>query len=450
MRGKVPAAELSEAALEWLREHPDDRCFIVIHHYDTHSPYVASRECITSLDPDYDGRFRYKFGDFEMLKKARVGRLGDVISLSDREIDHIKALYDCQIMRGDRSVGMIVDTLRAWGRLDQTMIVVFADHGEEFLEHGSIDHGQTVYEETIRVPLVIYCPSLVTEPRRVEKQVGLIDLAPTILDAAGVEKPSYFEGLSLMPLVSSRHKSSGTEQRPCGLPATCLISESIARRTEKKAIRRPPWKLIYDPFFGACELYNISDDRFEHENLIDLHPDIASRLTDTLLTMQQYYPGGWCIAWRDSGGTEVRGAVKTGGTLLEAVGHNIFPEIDIQTDTLVISDDWKSVRFTARALGGWQGVEVRMVRQAPAEFEIVLGRRSPAVTGLGYGVSAAEFPLVVSPSEATVDRKNLHTIFENPDVGSVVFWIEPGTDPAAAQKSQTELRKQLKAIGYID
>ncbi len=451
LSGKVPAAELSEAALDWLRQRLECKCLIVIHHYDTHSPYVASRECIDRLDPGYQGRFNYRFGDFEMLKQARVGRLAEVIDLSPEELAHIEALYDCQIMRGDASIGMIADSLRAWGRLEETMIIVFADHGEEFLEHGSIDHGQTVHEETIRVPLIVYCPSLITSPRRIDKQVGLIDIGPTILDAVGIDKPSYFEGLSLMPMVSDRFDAPGLRERPCGLPTSCLISESIARRSEKKAIRRPPWKLIYDPFFGAGELYNISDDPFEHNNLIEVQPVTASRLTDTLLTMQRYYPGGWCIAWRDLAGRgAVRGTVRVSGKLIEALSHNFFPEIDLETDSLVVAEDWKAVRFTTRAGPDWQGVEIRMEDRADADLTITLAGRPPARTAIGHSVSQPDFPLALNPSQANVERADLHTLFGNPGVECVAYWIDPGTEPTAIRKTQAELRQQLKAIGYIE
>jgi hypothetical protein len=450
LEAKIPPQELSGAALDWLRERLDKRCFIAIHHYYTHSPYVADRECLADLDPDYTGRFMYRFGDFEMLRKARVGRLAEVIHLSDQEINHIEALYDCQIMKADESVGMIADSLRAWGCLDQSMIIVFADHGEEFLEHGSIDHGQTVYEETIRVPLIVFCPSLIKGRKEIERQVGLIDLAPTILDAVGVEKPSYFEGLSLMPTVSRRFKAPHEVQRPCGLPASCLVSESIARRNEKKAIRRPPWKLIYDPFFGACELYNLSLDPRETRNLIASEPTTASRLTDTLLTMQKYYPGGWCVAWRGPEGEPVRGRVNVRGKLLEAVGHNVYPEIDTETDSLIVSGDRGAVRFTTRATRDWQGVEIRMETGADAEFELFTGKRSPVRARIGYETSGRDLPAVVRPSEAAVDRHNLNTLFDDPGAECVIFWLEPGSAPTAKQKSQAELRKQLKAIGYID
>ena len=113
-----------------------------------------------------------------ILKKARIGRLSE-IGLTDSDIRHIKALYDCEIVRTDASVGALVDSLEAWGRLERAMIIITADHGEEFLEHGSLDHGQTLYDESLKVPLVIFAPACVDAGGRFPEQVGLIDIGPT-------------------------------------------------------------------------------------------------------------------------------------------------------------------------------------------------------------------------------------------------------------------------------
>ncbi len=451
LESKIPSSDLSLAAINWLRDNLEHDCFVVIHHYDTHSPYIASPSCIMKLDPGYKGRFSYMFNDMEVLKQARVGRLGEVLRLTTDEIEHIAALYDCQIMRADESIGMIADSLEAWGRLDECMIIVFADHGEEFLEHGSIDHGQTVYEEVLKVPLVIFCPSLVDRPVRIPRQVGLIDLGPTILDALGFEPQEHFEGQSLMPLISSRFDPSEVHVRPSGLSAHCLVSEAIARRSERKALRRPPWKLIYDPFFGPLELYNILEDPREKENLIDANPGIATALTDSLLVMKRYYPGGWCVAWRspETGG-KVRGTVKVQTGIIEALAHNFFPELDASTDTLMISKERKAVRFVATPGEEWQGVEIRMPAETKAQVEISIAGRSRIMTFAGSGAEYPEFPITVSPGRARIDRRHIGRLFGMPGVECAIYWIDPGAEPTAKQMRQAELRKQLKSIGYIE
>ncbi|MFC1799417.1 sulfatase [Candidatus Eisenbacteria bacterium] len=451
LESKMPSPDLSLAAIDWLRDNLKHDCFAVIHHYDTHSPYIASPSCILKLDPGYSGRFSYMFNDMEVLRQARVGRLGEVLQLSTDEIEHIAALYDCQIMRADESIGMIADSLEAWGRLDESMIIVFADHGEEFLEHGSIDHGQTVYEEVLRVPLVIFCPSLIDLPVRVPEQVGLIDLGPTILDALGFKPEEHFEGRSLMPLISSRFDGQAVHVRPSGLPADCLVSEAIARRSERKALRRPPWKLIYDPFFGPLELYDIVKDPLEQENLIDINPGIAAALTDSLLVMSRYYPGGWCVAWQSPRtGGKVRGMVKVQTGIIEALAHNFFPEVDASTDTLMISKERKAVRFVATPGDGWQGVEIRMPAGTKAQVELSIAGRSRIRTMLGPGGESTEFPITVSADQARIDRRHIGRLFESQEVECAVYWIDPGTEPTARQMRQAELRKQLRSIGYID
>jgi len=472
VKEKIPSADLIQGALDWLRQNKDKPCFAVIHDYGTHSPYVAAPECIEALDPGYRGPFELSFGDLEVLKQARVGRLSEVMNLTDADLRHIKALYDCQIMRADAALGTLVDSLKAWGLMRRSMIIVFADHGEEFLEHGSIDHGQTVYEESIKVPLMIYCPSLRSRPKRITQQVGLIDLAPTIFDVLGYPKPRDFEGRSLAPLMSSRFKASPDTTRPCGLPVQCLVAESIARRSEKKALRCPPWKLIFDPVFGAVELYDLSRDPHETTNVIDTQPEVAARLTRTLLVLEKYYPGGWCIAWRDPAGSAVAGQVLVDGSLVEALAHNFFPGTGAQNDSLVTSEDWRSARFATTAVSTWRAVEVRMAEPACATLTLKNRDTShfPSVarafvtTAIGNNPVSSAFPIKVCPDSARIDRGSLRDLFlrldsiaqapGGPTAGTsrqcVVYWLEPGSEPTAKAAKDQELRKQLKAIGYID
>jgi choline-sulfatase len=458
IKNKVPASDLVTSALEWLKQNRGSKCLAVIHDYDTHSPYVGTPECVEALDPGYHGPIGLSFGDMAVLRQARVGRLADALKLDDADLGRIKALYDCQIMRSDRALGTLLDSLQAWRLLERSLIVVFSDHGEEFLEHGSIDHGQTVYEESIRVPLVVFCPALGSGHGRISQQVGLIDLAPTICEILGIERPSTFEGTSLAHLMSQRFPATALSRRPCGLPTGCLVAESIARRSEKKALRCPPWKLIFDPFFGEVELYDLSRDPGETRNLIAERPDVASDLADTLLAMEKYYPGGWCIAWRGEGPGNVRGRVTTDRELLEAVAHNFWPGVEYGADSLVTSEDWRAVRVIAAVAGQWQGVEIRMAAPADALADLrMLGStsrgRQVAVAAVGSDLKARPFPLRVTPEEARVRRADLRDLFERArraEFQFLVFWLEPGSEPAAKARREAERLRQLKAIGYID
>lgn len=450
---KVAAMQLADAAVTWLRRHRDEKCFLVVHHYDTHYPYRASPACINRFDPDYNGEYRLRFGDpsLRILKAARAGRLSE-IELTEEDVTHIKALYDCEIVRTDASVGALVDSLDAWGRLDRAMIIITADHGEEFLEHGSIEHGQTVYDESLKVPLVIYAPSCVDAGLRVPDQVGLIDLGPTILQSAGLAIPEHFEGRSLMPHMSSRFDPVETDLRPGGLPYSCYLAESVCHRAERKALRCPPYKLIFDPFFGTVELYNLDADPHEAENLAGARPDMAEKMLDLLLTaMGSYYPGGWGIAWRGNDtGSNIEGSIQVPPGLIETVGHNMLPDLDSHVDALAISRDRKQVTFASKLDYEWEGVELRMGEPRRAGFDISVSGTPAAAVQVGNQVREVSFPVTLTPAEARLGRRDLARVFAETPADLVIFWVDPGSQPTALDEKQAELRRKLKAIGYID
>jgi arylsulfatase A-like enzyme len=446
LKSKVPTSNLTSKAIRWLRKNIGKKCVIWVYSYETHYPYEATSACASRLDPGYQGPYKLRFEDMEILKKARLDRF-DQTGLTPADVKHLEALYDCQIMQADRAVGAFADTLRAWDIFDKSMIVIFADHGEEFLEHGSIEHGQQLYEETIRVPLILVVPSVTKGRGRIARQVGLIDLAPTVMDILGLEKPASFEGLSLASLISSRFQAAPEAARPCGIPADCLVAEAVAHRTEMKVLRCPPWKLFLDPVFGATELYDLSRDPGETRNLIDGNPEIVSRLTDTLLKMERYYPGGWFVAWRGNHGA-LRGRIDLDGQMIEAVPHGFFPEVDAATDSLVISQDRKAVRFRGVLGSQWKGLEIRMAAGTTATLDLK-SERSAAMVKVGKSGDTVQSPVVLSSRAARVDRRDLKDIFRDRSVDFVAVWLEPGSDPVATSRQSEELRKELKAIGYI-
>jgi len=450
---KIAAMELSGAAIKWLRRQREEKCFLLVHHYDTHYPYRASAACINRFDPEYNGEYRLRFGDssLRILKKARIGRLSE-IGLTDGDMRHIKALYDCEIVRTDSSIGALVDSLEAWGRLDRAMIIITADHGEEFLEHGSLDHGQTVYDESLRVPLVVFAPSCVEAGRRVPEQVGLIDLGPTVLQSAGIDVPGHFEGRSLMPFMSDRFENSEDGLRPGGLPYSCYLAESIAHRPERKALRCPPYKLIFDPFFGSTEVYNLDTDPRETSDISPANPDMADQLVDLLLTaMESYYPGGWGIAWRNQDARgRIEGSVQIPAGLIETAGHNILPDVDSHVDALATSPDRRTVTFGSQLGRTWEGVELRMAGAAEAGFDIEVTGSGKVMTQVGNQLRELSFPVTLRPDEARVGRRDLGRVFAETPADLVVFWVDPGSQPTALDEKQEELRRKLKAIGYID
>lgn len=184
--------------LDWLDHRPESEpFFLYVHTIDPHVPYMPPREQLLLYDPEpYEGVV--DFGrDRELLEGVKSGR----IDLNTRDRARLEALYDGEITYHDLHFGSIVDGLARRGLADETMIVFTADHGEEFWDHGSVGHGHSVFEELVRVPLIVRIPGLTDGPVRLEDAVGLVDVAPTIYEALGRPIPEDLSGESLVPLL---------------------------------------------------------------------------------------------------------------------------------------------------------------------------------------------------------------------------------------------------------
>ena len=170
--------------------------------------------------------------------------------------------YDAELYNVDLALGRILDGLRARGLWERTLVMVVSDHGEEFGEHGGQFHGQTLYEEVIRVPCVIRAPGLA--PRRVTQPVSLIDMLPTLLDLLDIDEWPAFQGVSVEPLM---------------LGGACRRGPLVGEMQPWK--ERPPYKpwlwylldgdskLVRDVETGGDMLFDLARDPGEKHNLVD-------------------------------------------------------------------------------------------------------------------------------------------------------------------------------------
>jgi arylsulfatase A-like enzyme len=169
---------------------------------------------------------RYAKGDLSFLT-AETNLINSVLAGSHRltpeEREHIIVLYDGGICYLDHYLGLLFEKLKALKVYDNTLIIITSDHGEAFGEHNSMEHGLTLYEEVLRVPLIIKYPSAYLQRAVVEKRVSLVDLMPTILSFLGSPIPSGIDGEALgnsshpviaelmMGISKKRIKSAGSE-----------------------------------------------------------------------------------------------------------------------------------------------------------------------------------------------------------------------------------------------
>ncbi|MFW6051975.1 MAG: sulfatase-like hydrolase/transferase [Myxococcota bacterium] len=184
--------------------------------------------------------------------------------------------YDSEIRAVDQALARLLREAR--GRLSRDLIVVLtSDHGEEFRDHGGVYHGSSLYEEQVRVPLIVHAPGL--EPRRVRAPVDLVDLGPTLLGMLGLPVPASMRGDDLRPLAVGTAETMG--------PA-------FAGVMRKRMVVKWPYKLIADLRFGLFELYDLSRDPGERQNLADREPEVVEDLRGELyawLDDLQHPPG---------------------------------------------------------------------------------------------------------------------------------------------------------------
>jgi arylsulfatase A-like enzyme len=189
------------------------------------------------------------------------------------DVAALRALYDGEILEVDGWVGGIWDEIEARGLADRTLLVLTADHGDEFGEHGDYGHGHTVYQELNWVPLLVVGPQVAAPGRVVETPVPLLDIMPTLLDVAGAPWPDLLRGQSLLQVLQGAEPL----QRP-------IYSECPAQRSlyDDKSLRLGDYKLVYNLKLDRAELYDLRADPGEVHDLAAADPERAAAMRDDL------------------------------------------------------------------------------------------------------------------------------------------------------------------------
>lgn len=186
--------------------------------------------------------------------------------------------YDAEITGVDRAIGRIVDKLREDNLLDNTLLVITADHGESLGEHGEPTHAIFVYDATVRVPLIIRAPWLL-KPGVYEAPVRSVDIMPTILDGLGMAAPKAIDGRSLLAALQGKEAAPQLPQY-----SESLLSEVGFGMAPLFAIRDGGYKFIRAP---RPELYDLRNDPHELHNLVAQQPRVAARLNGELSQLMQ-------------------------------------------------------------------------------------------------------------------------------------------------------------------
>lgn len=272
-----------KSVLEWLAAHGDEPFFLFIHSYDVHKPYDPPASYVIPYYPACRGEVITFLGHDTLIvqEKDMPARRIPVASLSPSERDHVISHYDGEIREVDEEVRILLGELERLGILDETLVVLTSDHGEQFLEHGGLGHRNTLFEEEIRVPLVMRLPSMIRPGIEVGEGAGIIDLMPTILDLLRID----YEGLlgeSLVPLLAGDGKERIilAEYEEAGI--------SMLRKDNYKLIARTTGEPVF--------LFDLARDPVERENRINLESGKTMELsallggwTDSLARMSEAY-----------------------------------------------------------------------------------------------------------------------------------------------------------------
>jgi hypothetical protein len=204
--GKVPyqrASSINFKAIKWLKtlDNNTSNIFLWMHYMDPHQPYLPIK--MNLLTRISTVRLNKKVHS-SALKTAPIKRSED---LNEDELKQMRHLYEEEIKYVDSQIGSFLTDLKKIGiDLENSYIVLTADHGEEFMEHGELEHHRKLYDELIHVPLIMCGPGIPCN-RRIQDQVSLIDITPTLLNLLGYSNQKKFQGKSLLPIINGQNVS---------------------------------------------------------------------------------------------------------------------------------------------------------------------------------------------------------------------------------------------------
>lgn len=283
----IDGRKVNDLALPWIREHKDEDFFLFLHYWDAHTPYLPPENYIKPFygedrnpyDPANTSMDKaYAHSAYPFFKHHHYNLLGSVT-----DADYMDALYDAEIRYLDDRIRELDEHLTSLGLKEDTLLILFGDHGESLTEHDIYWDHCGLYEQTVHVPLIMRWPGQIPEAVRVPGFVQHTDLMPTVLEAVAEAAPAAIDpsvlitagvvdGQSLWPAI--RGAVPGTLDE-------VYLSECAWQAA--RAIRTERYKLIryYDPGpfqRPARELYDLQQDPEERVNLAEELPQVAAEL----------------------------------------------------------------------------------------------------------------------------------------------------------------------------
>ncbi len=429
----------------------------MLHTQDPHIPYRLRRSLVETFGPspvDLDGpgpdeasadngAFRRAgtwAAEFWDWGRLRSGRARD-------ELERIVAFYDSEIAWADRALGQLFEELES---LPDTVVVVTADHGEEFGDHGQFEHGHSLYDELLRVPLLVRLPGGRHAGVVVDEPVSLVDVAPTLVHLAGAEPLPRAEGRPLFAV-----DAEARERRRDG-----VLAEAMLRGPERAAIVSGRYKYVFSlplghlhPFprelaledgltgnVGKEELYDLEDDPGETRDLASREPETAARLRRLLFDYLEEHAHGLHLRCRAPAGFELQLAATATLAHVQPLGLEADDEVEIDASRrrLVFrspagaDDDWWIVRLLD------PGARLSLRARAASRMRFFVGGAEEPAEEASLAFALGDPRLAVPPGDAPAG-----------DGPWCRVWQVAGAAPASGRALDSGIVEQLRALGYL-
>ncbi len=287
--GKVD--EVFAQFADWFEHRRRGKFFLFFHTYEVHTPYTrstfANRDDLGRIPPEFAENFA-EVSDTDLIR--------NIITATEGEKRYIRALYDGGVYEADKYIGLLLEKLKEEKLLENTIIIITSDHGEEFWDHypfGSY-HGYSLYREMLHVPLIIYAPGLEIARHKIEEPVSLLDLFPTVADLLSLKGISQqrLMGTSLLPLMEGDGGYANypllaeLKDKDLNLRLQAIITDRYKYIRSLDGGKENRIKII-TVIINEEELYHLIDDSMEIRNLAPENPTYTQEFQRMLASYVQ-------------------------------------------------------------------------------------------------------------------------------------------------------------------
>jgi hypothetical protein len=424
-RGRqVRASVAVDAALSWIDTRRGLPTFVWIHTMDPHSPYKPPAPFDRMFRPD------------EVDDLPDHGHGTQVDEKKKRRRRHEISQYDGEIAFGDQEFGRFRRELEDRGLYDRALIVFLSDHGDEFLDHGGLGHGFTLFDELVRVPLVVKFPAGRHGGRRVSQQVLGLDVMPTILHAAGEDLPAGLAGRPLQSVVAGAEPPVPALVQTQHWNATAL---SVRTETDKYIRRFSP---------QDDELYfDLVRDPRERVNRA---PEDSTRLRALRAQIGEIMrPSPFRYVLRTGGSARFSLALRTPGVLEQVEVTGLGPG-----EMQFLEGDGQVLRVELHPAPGAPREVSFLVRPvgAPVHLEGALDGRPLRSEDLTTAVDRhpEAFPFLLPDPERENPLQNARKLFQPPGRETEGLWVWlVESSPETAVEVDEDTLEALRALGYV-